>query len=124
MGLFLLIAAIAIFLGVSRNALAQLFAAPAQTGRGSITTERRHLLDLAKRRRVALTTLLDLEHDFETGKLGESDYLHLREKGREEALRVLRAIDEEGDKLRYKCTIARDLDGFGERQRPSRWEGG
>ena len=119
MGLFFLIAAIAIFFWVSRNALSLLIASANETASIPSTVEHRRLLDLANRKRVALRNLRALEHDFDTGKLGEGDYEHLRNSAREEAVRVLRALDEEGRKLRYKQRIQRDLDSFAEQQRPS-----
>ena len=57
-------------------------------------SSRSELGDLYIQRAGTYSTLKELEFDFETGKLIEQDYRELRGRYGEEAVRILRRIDE------------------------------
>lgn len=52
-------------------------------------------LDADARRRVALASLKELEHDFVAGKLDDADYAEMRARLSREALEALRAAEAE-----------------------------
>lgn len=61
----------------------------------SLEREADELTDAEARRRVALLALRDVEYDFHTGKLDESDYRALRSELSAEALAALQALEAE-----------------------------
>ena len=61
----------------------------------ALTREDDELTDSEARRRVTLLALRDVEYDYHTGKLDESDYLALRKELSAEALAALEALEGE-----------------------------
>ena len=59
----------------------------------SLTREDDELTDAEARRRVTLLALRDVEYDYHTGKLDESDYLALRAELSAEALAALQEAE-------------------------------
>ena len=53
-----------------------------------------HQIKLEDAKDRALTNLRDLDFEYRMGKLSQSDYTELKEKGEQEALEVIKALDE------------------------------
>ncbi|MBA4158451.1 MAG: hypothetical protein H0X65_13385 [Gemmatimonadetes bacterium] len=70
------------------------------------------VLDAEARKRVALTSLRELEYDYLGGKLDEADYLGLRDRLSLEALQAIRAAEAVHTPLRVEIAgAAADVTG-------------
>lgn len=71
---------------------------PLFTGRGSsLGRTEDEMTEAEARRRVTLLALRDVEYDFHTGKLDETDYRDLRKELSAEALQALEEVEREGE---------------------------
>lgn len=86
LGALLLVAAVVLFIVL-----------PVARGQhASLAREDDEPTETEARRRVTLLALRDVEYDYHTGKLDETDYLALRKELSAEALAALEAADDEG----------------------------
>lgn len=98
LGALLLVAAVVLFilLPVARGQHA------------SLLREDDEMTETEARRRVTLLALRDVEYDYHTGKLDETDYLALRKELSAEALAALKAVEDDpsGADLDLEAEIA------------------
>lgn len=71
---------------------------PLLTGRSSsLVRAEDEMTEAESRRRVTLLALRDVEYDYHTGKLDETDYRELRKELSSEAMQALKEVEREGE---------------------------
>ena len=83
-----------------------------QGRRAPLEREDDELTDAQAARRVALLALRDVEYDYHTGKLDETDYRAMKRQLSAEALAAMKALEEDGAQEALEAEIAEMRQGL------------